>query len=87
MLIQLYASENPAVKFIAFAPGLVDTNMQAFISSQVESSEFPNFKRLHDARGTDSMPNIEKFGELFYEKLDRILETQSGDYIDLRNLD
>lgn len=86
MLIQLYASENPSIKFIALAPGLVDTNMQEYISTQIDLSKFPNFKRLKDARGTQAMPSIEDFGKLFYSKLDQILKTNSGEFIDLRNI-
>lgn len=86
MLVQLYANEYPEYKFIAFAPGLVDTDMQEFISTCVDSKKFPTVKRLHEARGTDSMPTPDQFAIKFDEKLAQILEVESGDFVDLRNL-
>lgn len=85
MLIQLYASEFPKTKFIALAPGLVDTHMQDIIG-EISSQEFPNLKRLHDARGTESMPTPEKFVENFHAKWGEIAQTESGHFIDIRKI-
>jgi NAD(P)-dependent dehydrogenase (short-subunit alcohol dehydrogenase family) len=86
MLIQLYADEYQGIKFIAFAPGLVDTPMQKILCEDEESQQFPNMKRLKQARGTDDMPSPLNFANLFDEKLETILSVKSGSYVDLRKI-
>jgi NAD(P)-dependent dehydrogenase (short-subunit alcohol dehydrogenase family) len=86
MLIQLYADEYKEIKFVAFAPGLVDTPMQEHLCEDDEPQRFPNMKRLKAARGTKDMPSPQKFAKMFDEKLDQILSVDSGSYVDLRKL-
>lgn len=86
MLFQLYADEYKHIKFVAFAPGLVDTPMQDHLCEDSETQKFPNMKRLKQARGTSNMPTPEEFASIFDEKLEQILSVESGDYIDLRKI-
>lgn len=85
MLIQLYADEYKGTKFIALAPGLVHTQMQEELA-QVDISEFTNIKRIHDARGTENMPTPDKFIGIYQEKIDKILNYDSGSFIDIRKI-
>lgn len=84
MLIQLYAAEEIKTKFIALAPGLVDTKMQEYISS-IDTNYYPNLKRLQEARGTQAMPSPEEFSKIFHHNLDWILSHNSGDFLDFRS--
>ena len=86
MLIQLYANENPNLFFIAFAPGLVDTPMQDYLCESVDTKKFPTITRLKEARGTQAMPKPEVFSQLFNEKLEQVLELESGSFVDIRKL-
>lgn len=85
MLVQLYASEFQATKFIALAPGLVDTQMQDTISN-TSAEKFPSLERLHQARGTEQMPSPEKFVENFIAKYQQITSIESGSFIDIRKI-
>jgi NAD(P)-dependent dehydrogenase (short-subunit alcohol dehydrogenase family) len=84
MLIQLYAAEQVDTKFIALAPGLVDTKMQEYIRS-IDADYYPNLKRLQEAHGTESMPEPDRFAQIFNDSLDWILTHESGSFIDLRS--
>lgn len=85
MLIQLYANEYSQTKFIALAPGLVDTNMQEIISNE-DSKKFPSLERLQSARGTQAMPMPSDFVNNFIDKKDVIMQTPSGGFIDIRKI-
>lgn len=86
MLIQLYAKENPRIKFIAFAPGLVDTAMQDYLCGEIKSTDFPSVQKLHDARGTDSMPTPEIFAKKFDDNFERVCRFESGSFVDIRKI-
>ncbi len=86
MFMQLYAHEFPGVPVHSLAPGLVDTGMQAFISSEVDVERFPALKRLQEARGTGSMPDSDTAGQRILESLERIRAVPSGRFVDLRDL-
>ena len=86
MLIQLYASENPEIKIIALAPGLVDTSMQDYLCEKVDTDTFPTVNRLKEARGTSAMPTPEMFASNFDNKLNKVLSIENGTFIDLRKI-
>ncbi|MCO4753875.1 MAG: SDR family NAD(P)-dependent oxidoreductase [Bacteriovoracaceae bacterium] len=85
MLIQLYAQEFKQTKFYAFAPGLVDTNMQDHLW-EVSEEKYPSVKKLHDARGTQNMPRPEEFAIKFEKALPDLLKLDSGKFVDLRKM-
>lgn len=85
MLIQLYAKEFEDTKFYAFAPGLVDTNMQDYLW-EVSEEKYPSVKKLHDARGTENMPKPEEFAKKFESALPKLLKLESGEFADLRKI-
>lgn len=86
MMIQLYAKENPYIKFIAFAPGFVDTAMQDYLCGEIKSSDFPSVKKLHDARGTDGMPTPTAFAKKFDDNFEKVCSFESGSFVDIRKI-
>ena len=87
MLTQLYSAEFPDSHLIALAPGLVDTDMQAYLSENVDTGQYPSFARLVAARGSDAMPSAEEAAK----KIVRIIPTlpdlfDSGSFVDIRKL-
>lgn len=85
MLIKTYASENPQIHFSAVAPGLVDTAIQEYISS-LSSKEFPAIQRLQAARGTEAMPCPEDAAAVLNTTFEKVLEMESGVFVDVREL-
>ncbi|HXK81791.1 MAG TPA: SDR family NAD(P)-dependent oxidoreductase [Bacteroidales bacterium] len=86
MLISLYADEIPEVHFSALAPGLVDTQMQEYISSLPEDKQFPTMQRLKKARGTADMPKPNNIAPKIAETINKIQEELSGSFFDVRRI-
>ncbi|HRW20513.1 MAG TPA: SDR family NAD(P)-dependent oxidoreductase [Bacteroidales bacterium] len=86
MLISLYADEIPEVHFSALAPGLVDTQMQEYISSLPEDKQFPTMQRLKKARGTADMPKPNNIAPKIAETINKIQEELSGGFFDVRRI-
>lgn len=87
MLIQLYSKENPDIKFIAFAPGLVDTAMQDYLCGEIKSEDFPSVQKLHDARGTENMPTPKAFAKRFDEAFEKVCSFETGSFVDIRKIE
>src|SRR6056297_1332352 len=86
-LVKLYAHEMPDTHLTALAPGLVDTSMQDYLCDEVDSEEFPSVQKLKDARGTEDMPGPVAAAENILESLEKLREGESGQFVDMRNLD
>ncbi len=85
MLIQTYAVENPQSHFCALAPGLVDTQMQDYISALPNKEGFSAVERLKLAKGTEAMPNPQKAAPLLIKAMNKALEFESGTFLDIRD--
>ena len=85
MLIKTYAVENPQSHFCALAPGLVDTQMQDYISSHPNPEAFPAIERLKAAKGTEAMPNPVSAGPMLLEAMQKALNYPSGIFLDVRD--
>jgi NAD(P)-dependent dehydrogenase (short-subunit alcohol dehydrogenase family) len=83
-LMALYAEEMPDSHLMAYAPGLVDTDMQAYISEQVEAEDYPSVARLQAARGTDAMPDADQAARTLLNHLEAFKQQPSGAFIDIR---
>ena len=83
MLAQLYAHELPATQLLALAPGLVDTDMQGALR-EVDAVRYPSMKRLHDAQGTDAMPDADTVAARIEAALPQLATLASGSFVDLR---
>jgi benzil reductase ((S)-benzoin forming) len=58
MLISLYADEVSKVHFSALAPGLVDTQMQEYISGLPEEKQFKTMQRLKKLEALPTCQNL-----------------------------
>ena len=86
MLIQTYAAENKHAHFSALAPGLVDTQMQDYISSLPNNKDFPTIERLKQAKGTPNMPNEIDAAPLLLSAMEKALDYESGVFLDIRTM-
>ncbi|MCK5857315.1 MAG: SDR family NAD(P)-dependent oxidoreductase [Bacteroidales bacterium] len=85
MLIQTYAIENPEAHFSALAPGLVDTQMQDYISALPNEEGFPAIERLKAAKGTADMPSVESAAGMLLNAMKKALDYDSGMFLDVRH--
>jgi NAD(P)-dependent dehydrogenase (short-subunit alcohol dehydrogenase family) len=86
MLIKTYAAENPQAHFCALAPGLVDTQMQDYISSLPSRADMPSIDRLKAAKGTPGMPDPINAAPMLLDAMNKALEYPSGVFLDVREL-
>ncbi len=87
MLIQTYAAENPQSHFCALAPGLVDTQMQDYISSLPSNQSIPTIEKLKSAKGTPDMPDAIAAGPMLLKAMEKALDYESGVFLDVRHFD
>lgn len=87
-LIHLYAQEMPDTHLMAYAPGLVDTPMQDYLCSEVDTGLFPSVQKLVDARGSERMPSPKAAATRLVDLLDVLKSNYpSGSFVDVRHLD
>lgn len=86
MLISLYAAENTNTHFISLAPGIIDTDMQEFISSLPDDERFPVVASLKNAKGTEMMPDAQTAAPKLDRAFRKAFKFSSGDFIDIRNI-
>jgi NAD(P)-dependent dehydrogenase (short-subunit alcohol dehydrogenase family) len=86
MLMNIYASEYPDTHFTAFAPGLVDSEIQEEIWNIEETDDYPAAKRLQEARYTELMPDARKAAPMLIEGMQKSLEYDSGSFVDVREM-
>lgn len=84
MMTELYAAENEDTHFSSVAPGLVDTDMQEYLTGLNEEEKFPVIKKLKDARGTDKMPAPEEVAGKLIETFKKVAGEPSGSFVDIR---
>jgi len=86
MLINIYAKEYPDTHFSAFAPGLVDSEIQDYIYQIEDVEKYPSAKRLQEARYTESMPDAIEAAPKLIDGFKKALEYESGSHLDIREL-
>lgn len=86
MLIRLYAGEWPETHFCALAPGIVDTDMQEYISSLPEDRDYPVVQKLKKARNTPEMPGPAEISDKLINAFGIAREYDSGCYLDVRKI-
>lgn len=88
MLVNLYAKEQEHTHFIAMAPGIIDTNMQEYISGLPDDVSYPVVEKLKKAKGTPQMPPAKDAAPLLAKAFERARqEYPSGDFVDVRKMD
>ena len=86
LLINAYSVEFTDTHFSAFAPGLVDSNIQEYIYNLADKESYPAAKRLSESRYTDIMPNPDKAATMLIEGMKKALNYPSGSYVDVREM-
>lgn len=86
MLIKLYAGEHPEAHFTALAPGLVDTEMQDYLTNLPEDDRFKPLEILKAAKGTEKMPDSETCARMLIDAFPKLLERDSGEFADIRKI-
>ena len=86
MLINLYSKENGKTHFCALAPGLIDSGMQAYISSLPEERQYPTIQRLKKAREANEMPSPMEAAEINARAIEKVIDYPSGSFLDVRDL-
>lgn len=91
MFIKLYAAERPQTHFASLAPGLVETDMQAYMRTLPADARYPTVDRLKKAHGTQAMPNPEAAAALVIQAMEKLRDPQAGfkngDFHDIRKFD
>lgn len=86
MLMNVYAKEHPETHFISFAPGLVDSEIQEEIWNIKDAEKYPSAKRLQSVRFTDEMPDPDTAAPGLIEGMNKALEYESGEFVDVRDM-
>jgi len=86
MLIKLYAGEQPETHFTSLAPGLVESEIQDYLTNLPADDRFKPLEILKEAKGTEKMPDGRTCAEKIVELLPKILEVESGEFADIRKL-
>ena len=86
MLMNIYAKEYPETHFSAFAPGLVDSEIQDYIYEIKDVEKYPSAKNLQEARYTETMPDAMTAAPRLIEGMHKALNYESGSHVDVREM-
>lgn len=86
MLAKLYAHEFGQTHIMSIAPGLIETEMMAYLCDEADSDKFPALKRIQNARGTDKMLSPVQAAERILTSMPKLKDYVSGSFIDLREI-
>ncbi|MFC2087357.1 SDR family NAD(P)-dependent oxidoreductase [Bacteroidota bacterium] len=86
MLIKMYAKEYPDTHFCSLAPGIIDTAIQDYISALPEDDRFPTILRMKELKGTGKMPDPVHAAPMLARAFKKVLQFESGSYLDVREL-
>ncbi len=87
MLAKLYSHEFTDSHISAIAPGLIDSAMMDYLCVEPDPAEYPALARIRQARGSDVMPKPREAAERLAKVIQKLLEFDSGSFIDIRQLD
>ena len=86
MLIDLYAKEHTDTHFSAMTPGVIDTQMQDYISGLPGEKDFPVVKKLKKLKNTPDMPQPEEVSGELIGAFEKAKDHDSGAFLDKRQL-
>jgi NAD(P)-dependent dehydrogenase (short-subunit alcohol dehydrogenase family) len=86
MLMNIYAKEYPDTHFSAFAPGLVDSEIQDYIFAILDVEKYPSAKNLQEARYTEKMPDAIDAAPKLIKGMEKALTYESGTHVDVREM-
>jgi len=85
MLVLLYARERPETHFCAFAPGLVETEIQDELKTIPAGERYPSLANINAKRGTPEMPTPAEAAPDLAAAMARLPSlVESGAYADIR---
>jgi len=83
MLLSIYAKELPDIHFSTLAPGIIDTPMVRHIINKVDHDLFPSAKKLEQ----QEIQVPKEAAKILLSAFDRLLEHESGSFLDIRTMD
>ncbi len=83
MLLSVYAKELPEIHFTALAPGVIDTPMVRHIINTVDDHTFPSAKKLKEG----NIQTPKEAAQLLITTFDKLLEYESGSFLDVRTME
>ena len=83
MLLKVYAKELPEIHFTALAPGVIHTPMVQHILENVNDEIYPSAKRLKEGE----IRSPQKAAELLINTFPKLLQYESGSFLDVRTMD
>ena len=83
MLLSVYAKELPETHFTALAPGVIDTPMVQHIINKVDDHTFPSAKKLKEG----NIQSPREAAQLLISTFDKLLEYESGSFLDIRTME
>ncbi|MFP4548470.1 MAG: SDR family NAD(P)-dependent oxidoreductase [Fidelibacterota bacterium] len=86
MLMNIYSKEYPETHFNAFAPGLVDSEIQETIYNIKETDKYPTIKRLQESRYTEKMPEPDNAAAMLIAGMEKVLDYENGSFVDVREM-
>ncbi len=86
MMAKLYVHEMPDTHITAYAPGLIQTQMQEYLCNEVDTDKFPSITGLINAYQTEYMPDIETAAKSIAQSFDKCQQIESGSFVDIRQL-
>ncbi|MEM8868407.1 MAG: SDR family NAD(P)-dependent oxidoreductase [Verrucomicrobiota bacterium] len=86
MFIKLYSGEQTGTHFISLAPGLIDSEMQDYLTTLPADDRYAPLEILKAAKGTDKMPDGPGCARKIIAALPKLRALESGSYADIRKL-
>lgn len=87
MLIKLYAAEMPDTHLCALAPGLVKTNMlNSILHGDHDTTRYTSVQTLRESEDAGIVLPPETVVDKIMEAMPKILKSDSGAFLDIRNL-
>jgi len=86
MIMSVYSKDAPDTHFTSLAPGLVQTKMQDYLCEKVSLNEFPETSKFIESKENGTTRNPYDVAEDIIKIIPKLLEMESGGYVDLRNV-
>lgn len=86
MFIKLYAGEQPETHFTSLAPGLIDSEMQDYLTALPADDRYEPLEILKAAKGTEKMPDGPTCAKMLIDAFPKLLSYPSGAYADIRKM-
>lgn len=86
MMMSVYSKDVPDTHFTSLAPGLVQTKMQDYLCEKVSLDEFPETSKFIESQENGTTRNPYDVAEDIIKIVPKLLDMESGGYVDLRNV-